>query len=62
MVIDANTLEYDLLTRQIRASNDPVINIDNCLGQRYIGSGPLRLSFAHQGCPRKRLGRLFERC
>ena len=60
MVIDANTLEYDLLNQQIRSSNAPVINIDNCLGQRYIGSGLSNCRLQINGVPGNALGAYLD--
>lgn len=39
MIIDAKNLKFDELNNLIRESEDSEIIIENCLGQRYIGTG-----------------------
>ena len=39
MKIDAGLTYYDEINKKIRAAKDCEIEVDNCLGQRYIGCG-----------------------
>lgn len=40
MKIDASQLSHQELNDQLRMSREQNIIIDNCLGQRYLASGP----------------------
>ena len=37
--ITAGDMHYKLLNQEIRKSDDKDVVIENCLGQRFIGSG-----------------------
>ena len=57
MKIDAgNNLHFQALNEQIRAAGDRAIEIENCLGQRYIASGLADKEITIHGTPGNALG------
>lgn len=51
MIIDAKELGYKELNEKIRETSDPVITIENCIGQRYIGAGLSGKNITIHGIP-----------
>ena len=49
--ITAGDLHYRLLNQEIRLSKDKDIVIENCLGQRFIGSGCIGKNIEIHGVP-----------
>ncbi|PHV70587.1 glutamate synthase [Sporanaerobium hydrogeniformans] len=56
MKINASTLHFRALNEQIKASNDCSIEIINCLGHRYIGTGVTGKQIDIHGVPGNALG------
>lgn len=56
MKITAGLTYYDEINRQIRESDDKEIEIDNCLGQRFIGCGLSGRELKINGTPGNALG------
>ena len=54
--ITAGDLHYRLLNQEIRLSKDKDIVIENCLGQRFIGSGCIGKNIEIHGVPGNALG------
>jgi glutamate synthase domain-containing protein 3 len=59
MNISARHLDFKELNRQIRNCNEPVC-IDECFGQRYIGSGMSGKKLTINGTPGNALGAYFD--
>ncbi len=55
MVIDANNCDYKKLNEEVRAAGKRC-TINNCLGQRFIGSGLSGMSVTINGVPGNALG------
>ena len=51
MLINAEGMDFQELNETIRESSDPDIVIENCLGQRYIGSGTSGRNLTILGTP-----------
>jgi glutamate synthase domain-containing protein 3 len=58
--IAARKLHFKDLNAQIRASEDPDIIIDDCIGQRYIGSGLSGKNLVINGVPGNALGAYLD--
>ena len=56
MNIDAAALDFRQLNEKIKLSEEEAIVIDNCLGQRYIGSGQSDKTIQINGTPGNALG------
>lgn len=56
MRIDANGLHFSVLDKAVRVAGDRDITIDNCIGQRYIGSGLSGKNVVINGTPGNALG------
>ena len=56
MKINAGLTYYDEINRKIRATRDKKIEVDNCLGQRYIGCGLTGKELTVYGTPGNALG------
>ena len=56
MVIDARDLHFKDLNQRIRQSGEEKIKIENCCGQRYIGSGMAGKELQIYGVPGNALG------
>ena len=56
--ITAGDLHYRLLNQEIRLSKEKDIVIENCLGQRFIGSGCIGKNIEIHGVPGNALGRI----
>lgn len=56
MRIDANGLHFSVLDKAVRDAGDRDITIDNCIGQRYIGSGLSGKNVVINGTPGNALG------
>ena len=56
MKIDAGLTYYDEINKKIRAAKDCEIEVDNCLGQRYIGCGLSGKNVVVNGTPGNALG------
>lgn len=56
MKINAGDLHFKVLNDQLKASSDKEVIIDNCLGQRYIGSGVAHKEISINGTPGNALG------
>lgn len=56
MNINAYELDYKELNEEIRNSKSPNITINNCMGQRYIGSGLSGKNLTINGIPGNALG------
>lgn len=54
--IDANGKDFRALNEAIRASADPEILIENCMGQRYVAAGMGGRSLTIHGIPGNALG------
>lgn len=58
--IDATDLDFRQLNDKIRMSREQTIEIDNCLGQRYIGDASSKKSFRINGTPGNALGAYLD--
>lgn len=56
MIINSKDMHFQVLNEQIREANDADITIENCNGQRYIGSGLDGKNITIQGTPGNALG------
>ena len=56
MKINAGLTYYDEINKKIRATRDKKIEVDNCLGQRYIGCGLSGKELTVNGTPGNALG------
>ena len=56
MKIDAGLTYYDEINKKIRAAKDFEIEVENCLGQRYIGCGLSGKNVVVNGTPGNALG------
>lgn len=56
MRINAGLTYYDVINKKIRGTKDKKIEIDNCLGQRYIGCGISGKELTVNGTPGNALG------
>ncbi len=54
--IDAKGKNFRQLNGEIRSARDPEIEVENCLGQRYIGAGMSGKSLLLRGVPGNALG------
>lgn len=62
MKIDATQMHFQQLNNQIRTAEDSEITIDNCVGQRYIGSGLSDKQLNINGTPGNALGAYLDGC
>ena len=62
MKIDANNMHFETLNKLVRESTDSEIVIDNCNGQRYIGSGLGGKTITINGTPGNALGCYLDGC
>ncbi len=62
MTINAENMTFETLNRAIRACGEQEITIENCLGQRYIGSGLTGKSLTIYGVPGNALGAYLDNC
>jgi glutamate synthase domain-containing protein 3 len=60
MIINAEGLHFKALNDKIRLSKDTHIIIDNCIGQRYIGSGLANKEIVINGTPGNALGAYLD--
>ncbi|MCD7891176.1 MAG: glutamate synthase [Ruminococcus sp.] len=60
MKITANLMHFQELNSQVRNAHDNVIIIDNCIGQRYIGSGLSGKKITINGTPGNALGAYLD--
>lgn len=60
MKITANLMHFQELNRLVRESADSEIIIDNCIGQRYIGSGLSGRKIIINGIPGNALGAYLD--
>lgn len=60
MRIDARNMHFKDLNNQIRCAADRNITIDNCIGQRYIGSGLGGKEIVINGTPGNALGSYLD--
>ena len=59
MKINAQNLHYKTLNDQIKASAAQDIEVEHCIGQRYIGDGPV--SYTHLDVYKRQLTRRIAR-
>lgn len=62
MKIQAGTMHFKDLNARIRQTEDQKIEIDNCLGQRYIASGLSGREITISGIPGNALGAYLDGC
>ncbi len=62
MRINAEGMHFKTLNEQIRSSEDKELMIDNCNGQRYIGSGLGEKELIINGTPGNALGAYLDGC
>ncbi|MGE5328344.1 MAG: glutamate synthase [Deltaproteobacteria bacterium] len=62
MKIDATNMHFKELNNCIRTASDNQIIVDNCLGQRYIGSGLNNKEIVINGTPGNALGAHLDGC
>ncbi|HOM01951.1 MAG TPA: glutamate synthase [Acetivibrio sp.] len=62
MNINAENLYYKELNQRIREASDKYIVIENCLGQRYIGTGQADKDITIYGTPGNDLGAYLDGC
>ncbi len=62
MKITADLMDFRDLNEQIRATKDSNIEIDNCIGQRYIASGLSGKTLTIHGTPGNALGAYLNDC
>lgn len=62
MRIDAKNLHFRDLNNLIRLTTDERITIENCIGQRYIGSGLGSKEIVIEGTPGNALGSYLDGC
>lgn len=62
MKIVAGTKDFQALNREIRACGDASIDVEGCLGQRYIASGLSGRSIRISGIPGNALGAYMDGC
>ena len=55
MLLDAKSMDYDILNRQVRECGDD-LQIVNCMGQRFIGAGASGKEIEIRGIPGNALG------
>lgn len=60
MRIDADNMHFQVLNQKIREASDADITVDNCLGQRYIGSGQSGKHIVINGTPGNALGAYLD--
>lgn len=58
--IDAAGLDFQCLNDKIRKAKDSEVEIDNCLGQRYIGDASSDKKFSIHGTPGNALGAYLD--
>ena len=56
MNIDASGMHFSLLNEQVRSASERNIVIENCIGQRYIGTGLSEKDIVVLGTPGNALG------
>jgi len=56
MIIDAKQMHFQTLNEMIRQTEDREIRVENCNGQRYIGSGLSNKEITIEGTPGNALG------
>jgi glutamate synthase domain-containing protein 3 len=59
-MISAKNFDFKELNRQIKTSNETTINIEDCFGQRYIGSGISGKHITIKGTPGNALGAYLD--
>lgn len=62
MRIDAKNMHFRDLNNIIRTAGDSRITVDNCIGQRYIGSGLKGREIVINGTPGNALGAYLDGC
>lgn len=62
MKIVADTKHFQILNQEIRACEDTEIDIENCMGQRYIGSGLSGKTLRIHGIPGNALCAYLDDC
>lgn len=60
MVIDAQGMHFQALNQRLRESADQQVRIENCNGQRYIGSGLAGRQIEISGTPGNALGSYLD--
>ena len=60
MKIDASQLGHEELNGRLRASKEQIIEIDRCLGQRYLASGSRGKKIIVKGTPGNALGSYLD--
>lgn len=61
MIIDAKqTMHFKTLNEKIRSAESTEITIENCMGQRYIGSGLSKKTITINGTPGNALGAYLD--
>lgn len=60
MKIEAGTMHFQALNQAIRETADQTVVIDNCIGQRYIGSGLSDKNILINGTPGNALGAYLD--
>ena len=62
MILSASGMHFQDLNRTIHTTSDTEIEINNCLGQRYIGSGLSGKTITINGVPGNALGAYMDGC
>lgn len=62
MKIDARNLHFQVLNEKIKSCEDDYIQIDSCLGQRYIAAGLSGKTLEINGVPGNALGCYLDNC
>lgn len=60
MKIDAHHMDYLLLNQAVRRQTDSEVEIDHCLGQRFIGTGLANKTLVINGVPGNALGAYLD--
>ncbi|MCD7741106.1 MAG: glutamate synthase [Ruminococcus sp.] len=62
MKIQVDLMHFQTLNEKIKACDDDVITLDNCIGQRYIAAGKKTGSVVINGTPGNALGAYLDGC
>lgn len=62
MKIQVDLMHFQTLNEQIKACEDDVITLENCIGQRYIAAGRKQGSVVINGTPGNALGAYLDGC
>lgn len=62
MKIHVDLMHFQTLNEQIKACEDDVITLENCIGQRYIAAGRKQGSVVINGTPGNALGAYLDGC